>query len=269
MWEVIEMKSIFISYSSRDKDIALKLASDLKIRNHRIWLDEWQVHVGECIPTKIAEGIGSADFLIVLLSQHSVNSAWVEREWTAAYWDEVNDARVAILPVLVEPCQIPKLLQTKKYADFSSSYESGFQELIMALDYFVLLKSDTDFFRAIPIVWAEDRALEVQDKIARNEHWDSFEHYVEALPPNLQSAVQIANSIVYLATYGLSVFQLKKQMQVLGFYAGPIDDEFESDLVEAIVQFQVAYNLRHRDGIFGPLTYLKMAEVAHNLKHNG
>src|ERR1700741_3495252 len=175
------MGTIFISYSSRDKEIARRLASDLKIRNHQVWLDEWQIHVGECIPTKSVEGIESANFLIVLLSQHAVNSAWVEREWKMAFWDEVNANTIAILPVRIEPCTIPKLLQTKKYADLSESYESGLHELVVAIDYFESLKADSDFYRAIPTVWAEDRTLAAEEKIVRNLHWDSFERYVDSL----------------------------------------------------------------------------------------
>lgn len=82
------MASIFLSHSSKDADVARQLANDLKQQGHKVWLDEWEIHVGECIPTKIEQGIGAAGFLIVLLSRHAVESAWVEREWKAAYWDE-------------------------------------------------------------------------------------------------------------------------------------------------------------------------------------
>jgi hypothetical protein len=256
------MGRIFISYSSHDKNVALRLAYDLRSRNHQIWLDEWQIHVGECIPTKIAEGIESATFLILLLSKHAVNSAWVDREWKMAFWDEVNANTIAILPVRLEPCKIPKLLQTKKYADLSESYEAGLQQLVMAIDYFESLKSDSDFYRAIPTVWAEDRELADQARIARNIHWDSFERAVDALPRKHKRAVQIANSLSYLDKYGLTVPELKRQMMRLSAYVGEVDDQFDSELIESIWQFQVAHNLRHHDGVFGPLTYLKMAEVA-------
>jgi len=60
---------------------------------------------------------------------HAVQSKGVDREWKAAYWDEVNDETVVILPACIEECKIPKLLQTKKYASFHESYEKGLSEI--------------------------------------------------------------------------------------------------------------------------------------------
>jgi hypothetical protein len=48
------------------------------------------IRVGESIPTKINQGIEQSDVLIVVLSEHAVASHWVEREWQAKYWREVD-----------------------------------------------------------------------------------------------------------------------------------------------------------------------------------
>jgi hypothetical protein len=130
------MASIFISYSSLDKEVARQLASDLTHYGHDVWLDEWRIKVGQCIPTEIEKGIEEADFVILLLSSHAVQSNWVDREWKTAYWDEVNKKPIELLPGLLEKCEIPKLIQTKKYANFSKSYAIGFHELITAIDWY-------------------------------------------------------------------------------------------------------------------------------------
>jgi hypothetical protein len=129
------MISIFISHSSLDKEVARQLASDLKHYGHNIWLDEWQIKVGHCIPTAIEQGMQKAHFVILLLSNPAVESNWVDREWKMAYWDEVNTNAVVVMPVLLEDCNIPKLLQTKKYADFRKSYAIGFHELVEAINW--------------------------------------------------------------------------------------------------------------------------------------
>lgn len=130
------MASIFISHSSLDKNVARQLANDLKPYGHDIWLDEWQIKIGQCIPTEIERGINEANFVVLLLSAHAVQSNWVDREWKAAYWDEVNNNSIVLLPVSLEECVIPKLLQTKKYADFSESYAVGFHKLVSSIEWY-------------------------------------------------------------------------------------------------------------------------------------
>jgi TIR domain len=49
------------------------------------------------------------DFVLVLLSNNSVFSHWVEREWQAKYWNEVETERIKVIPVLIEECEIPTL----------------------------------------------------------------------------------------------------------------------------------------------------------------
>jgi hypothetical protein len=80
---------------------------------------------------------------------HAVQSKGVDREWKAAYWDEVNDETVVILPVCIEECKIPKLLQTKKYASFHESYEKGLSEILEALAHYEATKLNADFFHSI------------------------------------------------------------------------------------------------------------------------
>jgi hypothetical protein len=102
-----------VPHSSRDKGFAVSLAADLGNIGHYIWLDEWEIRVGESIPTKINQGIEQSDVLIVVLSEHAVASHWVEREWQAKYWQEVDSGRITVIPVLHRPCTVPALLRSK------------------------------------------------------------------------------------------------------------------------------------------------------------
>ncbi len=125
------MANIFISHSSKDKAFVRRVAVDLRRLGHSVWLDEWQIGLGDSIVSKLQHGIEVADFLILVLSAHSVASSWVEHEWQAKYWDEVKERRIRILPVLLNDCKIPYLLRGKKYADFrgDDKYVTGFAEL--------------------------------------------------------------------------------------------------------------------------------------------
>lgn len=131
--EVNQGARVFISHSSKDKQFARWIAVDLKNAGHRIWFDEWDIKVGESIPRKIGHGLDACDYVAVVLSKHAVESRWVENEWHAKYWDEIEKNKVMVLPVLKEGCTIPTLLKTKKYADFRSDYTQGLEDLMHAL----------------------------------------------------------------------------------------------------------------------------------------
>lgn len=126
-------RRVFISHSSLDKQVATWLSVDLANESHEPWLDEWEIRAGESIPSKIAHGIDQCDYLLVLLSPHAVASGWVEREWQAKYWSEVQEGRVRVIPVLLADCTVPTLLRTKKYADFRSAYRDGLEQVLDAI----------------------------------------------------------------------------------------------------------------------------------------
>jgi hypothetical protein len=128
------MAVVFLSHSSRDKEFVRKLGEDLEKLGLSVWLDQWEIRVGDCIVSKIEQGIGSSDYVIIVLSPHAVQSGWVDREWKAKYWDEINQSRVMVLPVLAEECDIPPLLKTKKYADCrGDNYAVGLVDLMAAI----------------------------------------------------------------------------------------------------------------------------------------
>lgn len=126
------MPKIFISHSSKDQGFARQLASDLAELGYQPWLDEWEIKVGECIVSKIQKGLDECEYVIVVLSRNSVTSGWVDREWKDKYWDEVKTGKITVLPVLIDDCEIPSLLKTKKYADFRKNISIGMVQLMGA-----------------------------------------------------------------------------------------------------------------------------------------
>jgi hypothetical protein len=113
------MPLVFISYSSKDRSTARKIANDLQSAGVHVWLDEWEIVVGESISQKIQQGLGEADFLVVLLSKHGVESGWVAKEWQSRIGDEAISKDVVVLPIRLDTAvSMPPLLRDKKYADF-------------------------------------------------------------------------------------------------------------------------------------------------------
>ncbi len=153
------MATVFISYSSTDKCFARQLAEDLEQLGHEIWFDEWRLRVGHNIPVEINRGIEESDFLVLVLTPEATESKWVENEWSAKYWNEIETGTIALLPVLKEQCQIPALLSPRKYADFRSNYSLGLVSLCQAL--FPTVRHEPSF--SLPPTRLKIRESEITD----------------------------------------------------------------------------------------------------------
>ncbi|MGK6308278.1 toll/interleukin-1 receptor domain-containing protein [Variovorax sp. DT-64] len=124
---------VFISHSSIDKQFVRGLAVDLAAKGHQPWLDEWQILAGESIVERVGSGVENADLMVVVLSRAAVASKWVENEWQAKYWTEVGERRVAVIPVVLDDCEVPTLLRPKRYVDFRHDYTSALELLIKSI----------------------------------------------------------------------------------------------------------------------------------------
>lgn len=137
-WNLLQIsttiKQVFISYSHKDKKFVNSLSSDLEKAGTSVWLDEKKIKVGDLISKKIEDGISKCDFFCLVISKHSVNSKWVEREYRTALNMQLSPGTTPkILPLLIEEVELPLLLREIKYADFSATYKSGLNDLLNAI----------------------------------------------------------------------------------------------------------------------------------------
>ena len=124
----------FIAYSARDAAFADRLAEDLVANGVGAWLDRWKVRVGDSIGERVRKAIAESDYLLVVLTPNSVASRWVREELDAAHLKELEAKRVFVLPVLYKDCDIPPLLEGRKYADCRGDrYPQGLQDLLSVL----------------------------------------------------------------------------------------------------------------------------------------
>lgn len=123
---------IFISYSHSDKDFVDRLASQLVRNRTYVWLDRWELNVGDSIIARIQEAISSASALLVILSNASVQSEWCKKEMNAGLLRELDERQVVVLPVLLENCSIPLFLRDKLYADFRTNFDDGLRAILEA-----------------------------------------------------------------------------------------------------------------------------------------
>jgi len=93
------MSNIFISHRRSDLYQAERLAEEIRKRNHRVWLDEWDIGLGDSIVECINEGLEGTTYVIVCYSSSGITSPWMGREWMSALARQLNGYGVRILPV--------------------------------------------------------------------------------------------------------------------------------------------------------------------------
>lgn len=124
---------VFISYAHIDAVFVNMLAAHLVKNNANVWVDTWELNVGDSIINKVQEAIEGSDALLIVLSKSSVKSEWCKKELSAGLMRELDEKKVVVLPVLLEDCDIPMLLREKMYADFRNDFNFGLQKTLDAI----------------------------------------------------------------------------------------------------------------------------------------
>jgi len=121
---------VFISYSHENKDFVDRLAAQLVVKKASVWVDRWELKVGDSLLQNVEKAITESSALLVVLSKASVESEWCKKELTAGLTRELEEKRVLVLPVLLEDCSIPLFLRDKMYADFRKDYDEGLKAVL-------------------------------------------------------------------------------------------------------------------------------------------
>ncbi len=94
--------SCFISYAGPDESFAERLFQDLQNHGIRCWYAPEDVKIGDNILKAITENVRAQDKLLLVLSQHSIRSPWVEDEVTAAYRQERKRKQTVVVPIRLD-----------------------------------------------------------------------------------------------------------------------------------------------------------------------
>ena len=95
----IEFYSCFISYSTQDQEFAERLHADLQAKGVRCWFAPEEMKAGRKVHEQIDEAIRLHDRLLLILSEHSMKSEWVNTEIAKARKREVKDGKRVLFPV--------------------------------------------------------------------------------------------------------------------------------------------------------------------------
>ncbi len=138
----IQYYSCFISYSSKDQAFAERLYADLQSKGIRCWYDREDLKIGDKIRPRIDESIHLHDKLLLVLSEHSVASQWVEQEVETALAKERKEQRTVLFPIRLDNAVMeieggwPALIRnTRHIGDFTrwkdhDAYQKGLERLL-------------------------------------------------------------------------------------------------------------------------------------------
>jgi hypothetical protein len=152
-----------------------------------IWIDQWELHVGDSLINKIQQAIQGASRLLVILSKASVESEWCKKELSSGLIRELEEKRVVVLPVLMEDCAIPMFLRDKLYADFRSNFDTGLRAVLEAI---ARVTSDS-LVRVETPEWHVDWSIDW----GVDQHGDSFFMHLTAIEQAVDQPYSILTQI--------------------------------------------------------------------------
>lgn len=94
--------SAFISYAQSDARFATKLHDDLQMNGVRVWFAPEDLKIGDTIEDSIDQAIQVYDKLILVLSQNSIDRAWVKKEYSKAVAKEKQLGKTVLFPIRLD-----------------------------------------------------------------------------------------------------------------------------------------------------------------------
>ena len=127
-----EYYSCFVSYSSKDGEFAERLHEDLKGRGVACWYAPDDMKIGDRIRQRIDESIEKYEKLLLVLSEASVNSSWVEKEVETAFEKEQQTKTTVLFPIRLDDAVMTTaaawagdIRRTRHIGDFRKWQDAG------------------------------------------------------------------------------------------------------------------------------------------------
>ena len=127
------MANVFISHRRADDADAERLATEIRNAGHDVWLDVWEIGIGDSIIQRMNEGLTGAAYLVLCYSSSDVLAPWISSEWMNTLARQLNGENVKILPVRLTGGSPPAILASVRYADLVANWAYGVAELLRAI----------------------------------------------------------------------------------------------------------------------------------------
>jgi hypothetical protein len=143
--QAIQYYSCFVSYSSRDQDFADRIHTDLQNKGVRCWFAPHDLPIGAKILDAIDAAIRLQDKVLLILSERSIKSDWVEGEVLKAFEEERKREQTVLFPLRLDDTVMDtneawaaKLRAERNIGDFRrwkdhDAYKESFERVVRDL----------------------------------------------------------------------------------------------------------------------------------------
>ena len=114
------------------------------------------------------------------------------------------------------------------------------------------------FMSSIGAVELSESKLPQELREHRDRVFRDFNRRLQRADPDQRLSLQERFTRMHLTRFGITLSDVKSVLVELGLYKGDITNEFDAETAEAIGRFQEMNGLEG-DGIFGPMTYQRLA----------
>ncbi len=114
-------KTVFISYSSHDREDAFKIKQLFESNQIKVWLDFFDIQTTAKLRQELSNRVRQSELFCLLLSPSAVQSPWVAEEIETAL--SMTTEGLRILPIILRPCSIPSQLENIVGFDASAGLE--------------------------------------------------------------------------------------------------------------------------------------------------
>ncbi len=137
--------SCFISYSNQDQDFAEQLHADLRSAGVQCWFAPEDMKIGAPIRPTLDQSVWEQSKLLLILSEYSIASDWVEQEVETAMEKERVRGELVLFPIRLGETIMAERIgwaahikRTRHIGDFSrwrdpSAYQQAFKRLLRDL----------------------------------------------------------------------------------------------------------------------------------------
>lgn len=117
---------VFLSFAGGDRVMAERLRQDLEKRD----IEAFVFPPGGNLVLDINRALTQSDYFLLLWSQASVDRAWVDAEWSAAFARELQERRSFLFIARLDMTPLPPLLAPRRYLDaFDNNWDQFVNEL--------------------------------------------------------------------------------------------------------------------------------------------
>ena len=160
LWEQLAPDStanetkLFICYAHQDKNQVLPLVKELEKKEVNVWIDQFEIKVGDSITDRINEGIASSSLCLIFISPSFLQSSWTQVEFKPFLIQQQLSNVKKLIPVWYQIDEQQMLDYLPYLADFRAMIINADTDLEKAafeiLDAIYAAESHTPFSFAKP-----------------------------------------------------------------------------------------------------------------------